>query len=197
MKKHSLIIVSVLLMVILGMASCGKDNDGYKAFIGTWGVQKIEYYNIDYQGNPIAASMETFNFDPQDVDDGIQLIFRDDKTGEMRDNNIDTVWYDWNAEEQVYESYVVNPDTTLLTKFTFSYDKDAAILYMNMSYHRTFQMRISNLTSDAFVYENEYDENYVERAYMVRLNDEPTKSASRKHIAHPNKPGSFLGSSIY
>ena len=72
------------IMAVL-FVSCGKDIDedetvSYKNFIGTWGVEKIEYYNIDYYGNPIAGSMESYNYNPDDPDNTIQLIFRDDKT---------------------------------------------------------------------------------------------------------------------
>ena len=33
-------------------------------------------------------------YDPQDLDNGIQLVFNADKTGEMRDSDRDTIWYD-------------------------------------------------------------------------------------------------------
>ena len=174
------------------LASCGKD---YTAFVGTWGVEKIEYYNIDYAGNPIAATIVTYPYDPNDFDNGIQLVFRSDKTGEMRDSDRDTIWYDWNDETNTYDSYVVNPDTTLVTPFTYSYDNRDAILYMNMEYEnslRTFMMHVENLTSNSFTYENEYDLNYVEKAYLKRLSKEASKSASRSKTARPRMVGSFL-----
>lgn len=188
MKKIGIITLCAVCAFLF--ASCNKD---YKAFVGTWGVEKIEYYNIDYAGNPIPATIETFTYDPEDIDDGIQLVFREDKTGEMRDNNVDTVWYDWNPETQVYDSYIVNPDTTLVTEFSYSYDKSESILYMNMEYTRTFMMKISDLTDNSFSYENEYSTNYVEHAYLKRLSDTPSKSASRNKTAmRPRKIGSFL-----
>ena len=188
MKKTGIITLCAVCAFLF--ASCNKD---YKAFVGTWGVEKIEYYNIDYAGNPIPATIETFTYDPEDIDDGIQLVFREDKTGEMRDNNVDTVWYDWNPETQVYDSYIVNPDTTLVTEFSYSYDKSESILYMNMEYTRTFMMKISDLTDNSFSYENEYSTNYVEHAYLKRLSDTPSKSASRNKTAmRPRKIGSFL-----
>ena len=79
----------MMAMVAMLFASCSKTD--FKSFIGTWGVEKIEYYNIDYAGNPIAASLETFTFDPNDTNNGIQLVFRTDKTGEMRDSAIDSI----------------------------------------------------------------------------------------------------------
>ena len=172
------------------LASCGKD---YTSFIGTWGVEKIEYYNIDYAGNPIAATIVSYQFDPNDPDNGIRLVFREDKTGDMLDSAVDTVWYDYNEETHVYESYVVNPDTTLVTHFTYSYDDRDRTLYMNMEYVRTYQMRISNLTADSFVYENEYIQNYVEKASLKRISNTPSAKSGTRKVVHPHKPGSFLG----
>ena len=70
MKKVTLL--TMMAMMAMLFASCSKTD--YKTFIGTWGVEKIEYYNIDYAGNPIAASLETFTFDPNDTNNGIQLV---------------------------------------------------------------------------------------------------------------------------
>ena len=187
MKKLALI--TFCAFAALFFASCGQ-NDDYKAFVGTWGVEKIEYYNIDYAGNPIMSSMQTHIFDPEDIDNGIQLVFRADKTGEMRDSAVDTVWND------AHDSYVVNPDTTLVRRFDYSYDGRESILYMNimyMEYIRTYKMQISNLTNDRFTYENEYWKDYMERAYMKRLSDTPSCKATRKHQKRPNMPGSLLG----
>ena len=190
MKKISVFTLCAFCAFLL--VSCGKD---YTAFIGTWGVEKIEYYNIDYAGNPIAATIQTYTYDPNDIDNGIQLVFRSDKTGEMRDSDRDTIWYNWNDETNTYDSYVVNPDTTLVTKFTYSYDNTDAILYMNMEYEnslRTFMMHVENLTNNSFAYENEYDLNYVEKAYLKRLSKEASKSANRSKATRPHKSGSFL-----
>ena len=194
MKKLALF-ATVAIMALMCI-SCNKTD--YKSFIGTWGVEKIEYYNIDYAGNPIAASMETYTYNPNDLDDGIQLVFREDKSGEMRDSAVDTVWL-WNEVTGEYDSCIYRPDTTMVYTFTYSYDKSESALYMNMKYTypyeyaRTFMMRISDFTNDSFIYENEYQIDYVERAYMKRLSDTPTKSGSRQAVKHPRKPGSFLG----
>ena len=59
MKKLGIITLCAVCTFLF--ASCGKD---YKTFVGTWGVEKIEYYNIDYAGNPIAATIVTHNYDP-------------------------------------------------------------------------------------------------------------------------------------
>lgn len=177
--------------------SCNKTD--YTSFIGTWGVEKIVYYNIDYAGNPIPASMSTYTFDPNDTNNGIHLVFKEDKTGEMRDSAVDTVWL-WNSETNEYDSYIYNPDTTLVNTFTYSYDNTESILYMNVKYTypyeyiKTHRMKVSNLTHDSFTYENEYLIDYVEKASMKRISDTPTKSTRSQTTKHPNKPGSLLGS---
>lgn len=195
MKK--LTFFATLALVALMFASCKKTD--YKSFVGTWGVERLEYYNIDFYGQPIAASMQYAEFDLDDPDNGIKLIFREDKTGEMLDSAVDTVWTDWNSETQEYDSYIYNPDTTLVTTFTFTYDKAESALYMNMRYtypyiySRTFMMKILDMDSDSFVYENEYDVDYVEKAYLKRLSDKSSKSGSRQAVKRPHKPGALLG----
>ena len=177
-------------MAALLFTSCDKID--YKSFVGTWGVEKIEYYNIDYAGNPIAGSMETHIFDPDDTNNGIHMIFREDKTGELRDSAIDSV----QAVQDGDTVYIYNPDTILVTPFTYSYDQSDRTLYMNMVYEdrlRTFKLQISNFTNNSYIYENEYMMDYVERAYMKRFSDTPMRSSSRKATKHPHKPGSFLG----
>ena len=175
-------------------ASCGKD---YHSFVGTWGVEKIEYYNVDYAGNPIPATIETHTYDPEDIGHGIQLVFNENKTGEMRDNDIDTVWV-YNEETGEYDSYIYNPDTTLVYNFTYSYDKGESMLYMNMNYTypyeytRVFMMKVSDLTDNSFSYENEYWSDYVEHAYLKRLSNTPSKSSSRNKSPRLHKPGSLL-----
>ena len=192
MKKLTLL--ATLAVVALLFASCNKID--YTNFVGTWGVEKIEYYHSDYAGNPIAASIETHLFDPDDTNNGVHLIFKEDKSGEMRDSSVDTVWYNWNSVSQVYESYVVNPDTVLVYPFTCSYDKSDRSLYMNMdygTYMRTFRISIQDMTDNSFIYENEYDKDYMEKAFLKRISNKPTKSATRQTVTHPHKPGSLLG----
>ncbi len=177
-------------------ASCTQND--YKSFVGTWGVEQIQYYNVDYAGNPIASTIVTLDYDPEDIGHGIQLVFRDDKTGEMRDNDIDTVGVNYNFETGGFESYVYNPDTTIVHTFTYSFDKAESALYLNMkytypyTYMRTFMMKVSDLTSDTFIYQNEYEDNYVERATMKRISGTPSKSTGKSQAVRTRKPGSFL-----
>lgn len=195
MKK--LTFFATLAFATLMFASCNKTD--YKSFVGTWGVERLEYYNIDYYGNPIAASMQYTDFDLNDPNNGIRLVFRENKTGEMLDSAVDTVWTDWNSETQEYESYIYNPDTTLVTTFTYTYDKSESALYMNMrytypyEYMRTFMMKISDMDGDSFVYENEYDVDYLEKAYLKRISDKTTKSGSLQAVKRLHKPGALLG----
>lgn len=195
MKKLTLF--ATLALAALLFASCNKTD--YKSFVGTWGVERLEYYNIDYYGNPIAASMTYTEFDLNDPDNGIRLVFKEDKTGEMLDSAVDTVWTDWNSETQQYESFIYNPDTTLVTTFTFTYDKSESALYMNMRYTypyeyiRTFMMKVSDMDSDSFVYENEYDVDYLEKAYLKRISDKATKSGGRQAVKRPHRPGALMG----
>ena len=157
-------------------------------FFGVWGVEQIDYYNVDYAGNPIVVSLETFNFDPYDIDNGIQLVFKEDKTGEMRDSSIDTIWMD--------ENYIVCPDTVIVTRYTYSFDFETSVLYMNMEYGRTFALQIVEQNADAFVYENEYAQDYVEKAYLRRISSVPDKSKPTIFInqakSYKYKEGSLL-----
>jgi hypothetical protein len=184
-------------LVALLFTSCGKED--FKSFVGTWGVEKLEYYNIDYAGNPIAASLESYSYDPEDANNSIQLVFREDKTGEMRDGAIDTLWLDYNEETETYETVIYNPDTILVYTFTYSYDKTESALYMNMKYtypyvySRTFMVKVSDLSDNAFTYENEYDVDYMEKAYLKRISNTPLRGTGRQTTKHPRKPGSLMG----
>ena len=196
MKKVKLVMICLALGMIF--VSCKKDSDDSaitlkdNLFWGVWGIEKIEYYNIDYAGNPIEASMETFEMTPGDPQSGIDLIFRQNKTGEMRDRSQDSIWTDWNPQTQQYETLIVNSDTTLVTTFTYLVDGEDSTLYLNMDYARTFMMHIQEITDSTFIYTNEYDVDYVERAYLKRLSD--AKAApSKQNVKRPNKPGAFLG----
>jgi hypothetical protein len=185
------------LSMILGWTSC--KHDDYTAFVGTWGVESIDYYNIDYAGMPIEATIQTYHFTPGDAQNGIDLIFRNDRTGEMRDRSRDTLYipvYD-ETNTIIDTNMIVCPDTTLVTKFTYSYHNDDAVLYMNMKVERpyTYEMHIELLTEESFVYVNEYDKDYVEKARLIRLSNEaPAKATESSKAARvPFKPGTLFG----
>lgn len=110
----------------------------------------------------------------------------------MRDRSQDSIWTDWNPQTQQYETLIVNADTTLVTTFTYLVDREDSTLYLNMDYARTFMMDIQEITDSTFIYTNEYDVDYVERAYLRRLSN--AKAApSKQNVKRPNKPGAFLG----
>ncbi len=191
MKKIT--VFALCAIAAMMFTSCAKLDE--KSFVGTWGVEKIEYYNVDYAGNPISASMSTFDMVPGDQQSGIDLIFREDMTGEMRDRSQDTIKLDYDEETDTYETIIVCPDTTLVTKFTYSVDGRASILYMNLTYPvvRTYKMNITNMGKDSFIYENEYWKDYVEKAYMKRLSNSTSKSANRSNqSSRPRREGSLF-----
>lgn len=184
MKKF--LFVLSLAIITLGLVSCSKD---YTVFIGTWGVEEIEYYNTDYWGNPIPNTIKKYHFTPGDPNDGIDLIFRADRSGEMRDRSRDTLYL-------TDSTYILCPDTTLITKFTYSYHKDDATLFMNMqlAHPLIYEMSIPELTDNSFVYINEYDNDYVEKAWLKRISDAEGSKSTRgsKPVYRPRMKGSLL-----
>ncbi len=197
MKKIQLIALFALTATFC--ASCGKEDD-YTKFIGTWGVEKIHYqtYNTDYHGAPIDGSYkESFhNFNINDFDNGIHLIFKDDQTCEMRDSAIDSLLVIQDNDT----IYIQCPDTVLVYRYTYSYDSKQKILYMSAADYSTTLLRINNLTSNSFEYENTYGQDidnrvYIENAWLKRVEGTPSKSDSRKanpSEPRPRMPGSFL-----
>lgn len=216
MKRILLFFVAISM--ILGWSSC-KHGDDYMVFVGTWGVEQIDYYNIDYAGQPIDATMETYSFTPGDPDNGIDLVFRSDRSGEMRDRSRDSLYLPVYQNNTIVDTAVIPcVDTVIVTKYTYSYHDDDAILYMNMEDHDcyferktvgetyedelvqyvrqyTYNMHVSQITQESFIYENEYNKDYVERARLIRLSTENPVKANRysKPVRVPHKPGSMLG----
>ena len=155
-------------------------------FFGIWGVERIDYYNTDYYGNPIPYTQTTYYFTPGDPDDGIDLVFRADYSGEMRDRSRDTIWID------VY-NYIVCPDTTIVSPFTYSFNEDENTLWLYMeSTPITYQLNITEFSNDSFVYENEYAANYVEKAWLKRISGTPNKSTGGNSQYKPYRKGSLL-----
>ena len=192
MKKLTLF--TALAIIALLFASCRKND--YSKFVGTWGVERLDYYNIDFAGNPIAASFDTYIYDPNSTDNGIHLIFRENKTGEMRDSAIDSLGIDWDEETHTYGSFIYCPDTVLVYPFTYSYDKKEGVLDMNTDYGtyiNTARLIIYNQTDNSFTYENEYEKDYVEKAILKRISKNTTILGNRQAAKHPHKPGSFIG----
>ena len=182
MKK---ILLFAAVILAIGLASCGKSD--YQVFVGTWGVERIDYYNIDFNGDPT----------PGDEKNGMDLIFRDDRTGELRDHSRDTLYIPVYDDDHVAidTNVIICPDTTLITRFTYSYHDDDAILYMNILGPRpyTYQMPIEQLTDKSFIYINNYDKDIVEKAWLVRLSNDTRSTRSSKPVRAPRKEGSLFG----
>ena len=149
-----------------------------RLILGVWGVEKIEYYNSDYDGNPIESTMTTESYDPYDANYGIQFVFREDNTCELRDGSIDTLWLDYDDETGQYGTVIVCPDTILVKSFTYSFDLLNYTLLLTGENENTYRLQIKELDDEFFVYENVYFSNYVEKAYMRRISFVPDKSNS-------------------
>lgn len=195
----------VAVVMVAFVCSCNKTD--YRMFIGTWGVEQLEYwhYNVDYAGNPIAASYEhetTYEYEANNPDYGIQLVFNENKTGAYRDFAIDSIWFKWNENTQDYDTYLAPPssgydsviycpDTVLVSNFTYTYDEDTKALYMNMDYLNTYMMTIVENTSDELVLEHRYSLDQaahlekLERFRMKRVSNAPKSSRGASSQHHP------------
>ena len=144
-------------------------------FVGVWGVEQLDYYNTDYMGEPIPETLVTYYYVPGDPNDGIDMIFREDQTGEIIDRTSDSLSV-----------------RTLAYSF---YENDSVlnIVVQTPSYH-AYLLNISEMTDDSFVYINEYADNYIEKAYLKRLSNVPEKSKSTNTVVSdkPSKKGSLF-----
>ena len=190
MKRFKLILA--VMAMALGICSCGSENDDsmdYLALVGTWGVKTIQYYNLNYWGNPIENTIETYEFTPGDPIDGIDLVFKEDRSGKKIDRSSDTVMISTTQ-------YVVSPDTVVVSQFNYSYHKDENIIYMTMlSNLKTHKLRVLKFTDKEFTYEYEYKKNYAESAHLVRISNSTNGKAARrsKPVAiRPRREGSLL-----
>lgn len=195
--KRLLLFASSLLM-ILSMASCNKDKHDADSFIGTWGAKHIEYYNTDYAGNPIQASLLTYDLTPGDQEDGIDLVFKADRTGKMIDRSRDTLYFNWNSATQEYDSILPCIDTVIVTNFEYSYNKEDKLLFMRMLPEPPYipyiyEMQVTFLDDNTIEYINEYDRDYVEKATLVRYDKNPiAKSRSAKPVNMKRHPKSLF-----
>lgn len=183
-----------MLAVVFCLVSCKSDpKDTYKKFVGKWGVERLEYYNIDYAGDPIPNSVEIHEFTIGDPDDGIDLIFRDNKTGEMLRRDIDTFIVQISIDPEEFDT-IINPDTTVTIGLNYTYDEELSALYVTtLDDMRTAKMVVSNFTEDSFMYVNEYGLDYVEKAYLKRISKAVRSQKSvTKSSYRPRKPGSFM-----
>lgn len=191
MKKLTLLL-ALGATLLTGLASCHSEKDNYMKFVGDWGVRYIAYYETDYAGNPVNNTMDLSYYTPGDKVDGIDVVFRSNKTGMMIDRSKDTLFIQQSSDPNDIDT-IPCIDTVIYRSFTFSYDEDAKLLYLNMEYVKTFSMSISNFSDTAFTYYNQYEPLTMEQARLVRLTDSPTRNAV-KGGKKPNaswKPGSL------
>lgn len=183
-----------MLAMAFSLASCGPDSDdSYLQFVGSWGVEHIEYYNIDYAGNPIPATVEVHDFVLGDPHDGIDLIFNSDKKGEMRRRDVDTFYVKVSINPTTYDT-IIDPDTTWVIPFQYTFDSDESALYLTtLDDMKTNKMMISNFKDNSFMYLNEYKPNEVEKAFLKRLSTaDNSRKSFPKPTYRPRRPGSFL-----
>lgn len=187
MKKQFL--VCSLLALAIGMMSCGKTE--VDRLIGHWGLEHLEYYNIDYYGHPITSTIESYDFIPGDMENGIDMVFYNNKRGEWRDRDMDTFYIKISSNPVTYDT-IINPDTTVVRKFTYSYDEDLQALYLRDSDAETFMLKIETLNDNTFIYTNEFRVNKVERAVLKRLDDSKVKSSKKPSTYVPFREGALF-----
>ena len=191
MKKHLSLIA--LIAFVIGMTSCGKTDESL--LVGLWGLERLEYYTIDYYGEPIASTLKVNEFTPGDMENGIELEFFDNKRGEWRDHDVDTFIVLVSINPNVYET-IVNPDTTVVIPFKYSYDEEFNALTIKTSEAETFLMDVESLTETTFIYVNEFKLHSVERAVMKRIDKQSkVKSSGKTSPRVPRPEGSFFSKS--
>lgn len=187
MRKSILILTIAALF--LGMSACKKSTSSL--LLGTWGLERVEYYYIDFYGQPIENTVEAYNFVPGDINNGIDLVFKEGKRGEWRDRDVDTIFVKISEDPVAYDT-IINPDTTIVTPFSYSIDEEQSALYVKTSNAETFMLNIEELNEDVFIYTNEYEVDYVERAILKRINSSNKTKSTEKPQRVPRKPGSFI-----
>lgn len=190
MKTKNIILIA-LLVLLTGVVSCKKDHDipTGKVFnandfdfdiVGTWGLEKTENYSIDNAGNMVGP-ISSHEYDPNDNDNGIQMVFREDNTGEMYDKT--------------------SSNSTIVNALTYSYVNDT--LFLDIDYGtetNTFNCLIIEKTNESFIYENKYAQNRMEKAYFKRLSHEPIVLSDGFTVsvsANPTNGGTVIGGGTY
>ncbi|MBR4391909.1 MAG: hypothetical protein IKT08_07390 [Bacteroidales bacterium] len=183
------ILVLIVATLFFGMSACKKSSSSL--LLGTWGLERVEYYYIDFYGQPIESTIEAYDYVPGDMDNGIDLVFKDGKKGEWRDRDVDTIYVKISENPVVFDT-IINPDTTIVTPFSYSIDDDQSALYIKTSNAETFMLDIEELSEDVFIYSNEYKVNYVEHAILKRVNSSNKTKSTERPQRVPRKPGSFI-----
>lgn len=162
--------------------------------LGKWGVEKLIYYETDYLGEPQPLTLQTYEFTPGDLEDGIDMLFRADGTGEKIDRSRDTI-YEWNPETHTTD-IIVCPDTTIVLTHNYTCNYADSQVYLNREDGLEFILNILELTAESFVCKCEYNNRMFEEAYLVKLSDTPVQSGKKKPQQRPYIKGSLLSSPI-
>lgn len=187
MKK--IMLLTVAFMMAMGLFSCGKSEESQ--LVGRWGLLRLEYYHTDFYGQPIESTIEAEEFVPGDMENGVELVFYANKHGEWIDRDLDTFLVQISINPVMYDT-IINPDTVVVTNFTYSYDQDLSALYLRTSLAETFQLSIETLNDNTFIYTNEYKQNVVERAVLRRIDSKSQEKSSGKTSKRITRPeGSF------
>lgn len=197
MKRMTLLLA--LMAMLFSVTSCKPEPEpdptpsAQSLLVGMWGVELIEYYNIDYAGQPISNTIEQYEYTPGDFDNGIEIIFDSNHQGEFRDHDIDTIFEQISINPVEYDT-IINPDTTVVTRFTYTYDQEIPAVFVSTENARTFMLKVEQLDETTFSYINNYDENIVEHAVMKRLelDNAQRRPVSGKKVGMPRRPGSIF-----
>lgn len=197
MKKNLFLITC--LTTLFAFTSCKDSKTQNNPFLGTWGVEKMEYWQTDFGGHEMDGTHYEYHFEvPGAPNDGISMVFKADKSGEIQDRSIDTFWYHWDPVAQAYLDYIVRPDTVLVSHFNYSYDSDAATLYLTMENTSVFSLQVNELNDNRFVYTNKYglDQQegiyYYEKAQLKRTNSTTKVNEKKGNSWMPRHDGSLL-----
>ena len=139
--------------------------------LGVWGVEKLEYWETDNFGNITPSTLNTLDFIPGDLDNGIDLIFKSDMTGEVCDRS--------------------QPDTIIVKPHTYSLDYLNSRIIVQRT-DKSFVLDILELTSKRFVYKCEFEHGMFEKAYLERLTETQDKHSGKTPEQRPTRPGSLL-----
>lgn len=175
--------------LFLGMAACSKSNSSL--ILGTWGVEKVEYYYVDFYGNPIDETIEAYYYTPGDQNNGIDLVFYSGHHGEWRDRDVDTFLVPISVEPVLYDT-IINPDSTVVTQFTYTVDDDLSAIIVKTDDAVTYMLDIEELNKSTFSYTNRYKQDYVEHAILKKIDNSKATRTERKQQQFSRKPGSFL-----
>lgn len=120
-----------------------------------FGVSNVAHWNVDYFGNVIEDSYQSFDFDPYDTTRGYFMYFLEDGVGVQQDN-------------------VNGQDSTIYWLFTYEYDPVARNLHMEFetisdTISEIYDAPVLSATEELFSFCHEYKPKFWERADMKKV----------------------------